>query len=122
MSKFRILIIDDEDGIRNFIARVLEPAYDILQAGDGQEGLNQARWGKPDLILLDLKMPGMDGLTVLAKLKGNPQTSGIPVVIVSVAGESDMLLESQRSGATDHVIKPFDIDDLRQVVQRQLPG
>ena len=121
MKQLKILVIEDEEGIRKFIARALESSYEIHLAAGGEEGLKQAHWVKPDLILLDLRMPGMDGLTVLAKLKGNPQTSGIPVVIVSVQGETDMLLECQRAGATDHVIKPFDIENLRRVIQRQLP-
>jgi CheY-like chemotaxis protein len=121
MKQLKILVIEDEEGIRKFITRALESSYEIHLAASGEDGLKQARWVKPDLILLDLRMPGMDGLTVLAKLKGNPQTSGIPVVIVSVQGETDMLLECQRAGATDHVIKPFDIEDLRRVIQRQLP-
>ena len=118
----KILVIEDEEGIRKFMARALESSYEMHLVSNGEDGLNQARWVKPDLILLDLRMPGMDGLTVLARLKGNPQTNAIPVVIVSVQGETDMLLECQRAGAADHVIKPFDIESLRKVIQRQLPG
>jgi two-component system response regulator (stage 0 sporulation protein F) len=119
-SRAKILVIEDEEAIRTLIKRALEPSYDVHLASHGREGLSLARWVKPDLILLDLRMPGLDGLAVLAKLKANQQTSAIPVVIVSVQGETDMLLESQRAGAVDHVIKPFDIDDLRKVIQRQL--
>ena len=119
-AKPKVLVIEDEEGIRKFIQRALEPTYQVQLASSGEEGLSQVRWVKPDVILLDVRMPGMDGLTVLAKLKADQETSGIPVVIVSVQGESDMLLESQRSGASDHVIKPFNIDDLRKVIQRQV--
>ena len=120
MKRARILVIEDEEGIRKFLKRALEPDYDIQLAANGEEGLKQARWVKPDLILLDLRMPGMDGLSVLAQLKANAQTNATPVVIVSVQGDTDMLLECQRAGAADHVIKPFDVDDLRRVIQRQI--
>ena len=121
MGRSKILVIEDEEGIRKFLARVLKPTFDVHLAENGEEGLKQVRWVKPDLILLDLRMPGLDGLTVLGRLKASQETSGIPVVIVSVDGEADMLLECQRAGAADHMIKPFDVDSLRKVIQRQLP-
>ena len=116
----RILVIEDEAGIRKFIQRVLEPDYEVLLSEDGAEGLKQARWGKPHLILLDIHMPGFDGLTVLAKLKAHEETRMIPVVIVSVQGDTDVLLECQRGGAVDQIIKPFNVEDLRTVIERQL--
>ena len=123
MGKAHILVIEDEEGIRRFMRRVLEPTYEVHEAADGETGLHEALWVKPNLILLDLRMPGhLSGLEVLAKLKGDPKTSGIPVIVVSMQGETDMLLECQHAGAVDHVIKPFDINDLRKAVQRQLAG
>jgi DNA-binding response OmpR family regulator len=115
-----VLVIEDEAAIRTFIRRALEPAYQVHESSEGADGLNQARWVKPDIILLDLRMPGLDGLTVLAKLKADPRTARTPVVIVSGRGETDLLMEGQRMGALDHIIKPFDIDALRDVIQRQL--
>ena len=120
MEKARVLVVEDEEGIRSFIARVLESDFEVHLAVDGQEGLSRAHALKPALILLDLRMPGIDGLTVLAKLKGNRATSAIPVVIVSGQGDTEMLLEGQRAGAVDHIIKPFDAEGLRKVVQRQV--
>ena len=122
MGLVRILAIDDEEGIRTFIQRALEPYYEVHLAVDGERGIQQAKVLKPDLILLDLWMPGLSGLEVLAKLKAKEATSGIPVVVVSSRGESEALVESQRAGAVDHVIKPFDLEELRRVIQRQLPG
>ena len=118
--KPRILVIEDEEGIRKFIQRVLEPDYEIHLAAGGEEGLKQARWAKPHLVLLDIHMPGVDGLTVLAKLKAHEATRTIPVVIVSVQGDTDILMECQRGGAVDQVIKPFNVEDLRKVIERQL--
>lgn len=116
----RILIIEDDNSIREFMRQALEPLHDILLAANGPEGLVQAQQGAPHLILLDLRMPGMDGLAVLSRLKANPKTSVIPVIIVSGKGDTDALLDGQRAGAIDHVIKPFRIEDLYKVVQRQL--
>ena len=121
MSQPTILIVEDEPAIRRLVKETLESRYAIQEAVDGLDGLQRAQSVKPDLIILDLRMPGLDGLSVLRKLKADRQTAGIPVVIVSVHGETDMLLEGQRSGAADHLIKPFDINDLRRVVSRQLP-
>ena len=120
MKRPRVLAIDDEDGIRKYIARALEPSFEVILAADGLEGLRQAAAAQPQLILLDIHLPGLDGLGVLARLKTSPQTSAIPVVIVSVAGQTDILLEAQQGGAADHVIKPFTVDELRRVVQRNL--
>lgn len=116
----KVLIIEDEESIRRFMRRVLESSCEVHEAADGAEGLKQARWVQPAVILLDLRMPGLDGLTVLAKLKTEPRTATIPVVIVSGRGETDLLIEGQRMGAVDHVIKPFDVEDLRGVVHRQI--
>jgi DNA-binding response OmpR family regulator len=120
VRKPRLLIIEDEEGIRHFMQRALEPAYEVHLASQGQEGVNQARWVKPDLILLDIRMPGFDGLTVLAKLKASALTRAIPVVIVSGRGDSEMMMACQQAGAVDHVIKPFNVTDLRDVIERQL--
>jgi CheY-like chemotaxis protein len=120
MQRPKVLVIEDEEGIRKFVQRVLEADYDVRLAANGLEGLQQAKAFRPDIILLDLRMPVLDGLSVLAQLKADRQTSAVPVVIVSVQGETDMLLECQRGGAADHVIKPFNVEDLRKVIQRQM--
>ena len=118
-KQWRILTVDDEAGVRNLIKDVLEPQFTVHVAVDGPDALEQVKRVNPHLILLDLKMPGMDGLAVLAKLKSNPETSTIPVVIVSAKGDTDSLIEGQHAGAVDHLIKPFGVDQLRVVVQRQ---
>ena len=116
----RILIIEDDAGIREFMRQALEPLHDVLLASNGPDGLAQAQREAPQLILLDLRMPGMDGLAVLSRLKANPKTGSIPDIIVSGRGDTDALMEGQRAGAVDHVIKPFRIEELYAVVQRQL--
>lgn len=121
-AKPKILLIDDEASIRQLMRQVLGESYEIAEAADGVEGLKAAQQAPPDLIILDLRMPGLDGLAVLRKLKAHAQTAGVPVIIVSALGETDTLMESQRSGAADHLIKPFDVSELRRIVHRQLPA
>ena len=118
--KLRVLVIEDEESIRRFMQRVLEPSYEFHEAPDGTEGIKQARSVKPQVILLDLRLPDMDGLSVLAKLKTNPDTLAIPIVIVSARGETGVVVEGQQSGAADYLIKPFTIEQLREVVQRNI--
>lgn len=120
MAQARVLVIEDEAAVRALIEKVLKPKYDVRPAANGQEGLNQARWFKPDLILLDIRMPGVDGLTVLAKLKAHAETRMVPVVMVSGRGDTDVLLEGQRAGAVDHIIKPFTPEELLNVIEKQL--
>jgi len=119
-----ILFIDDEEGIQRFVQAALAEAFDVIVASNGEDGLRQARWRHPDLILLDLRLPGLHGLTVLARLKAREETSAIPVIIVSGQGDSTMLLDGQRAGAADFLIKPFDLEGLRNVIRRHLgvPG
>jgi CheY-like chemotaxis protein len=115
-----VLVIEDEPKLRELIRHALEPGCRIRAAADGAEGLAKARAEVPDLILLDLVMPALDGLEVLAKLKADQRTSGIPVIIVSAKGESEMLEAGQRAGALDFLIKPFEIETLRAVVWKHL--
>ena len=122
MTKPKILLIDDEAQIRQLMRYALGDTYEIQEAVDGAAGLAAAELFKPDVILLDLRMPGLDGLAVLRKLKAHARTAGVPVVIVSALGETDTMMEGQRSGAADHLIKPFDVNELRRVVHRQLPA
>lgn len=122
MFSAKVLAIDDEPGVRAFLQRVLETRYSVALAADGEEGLKLAASWKPDLVLLDLRLPGLTGLEVLSKLRVGKETCNIPVVVVSMKGETDVLIECQRAGAADHVIKPFSAEDLLKVVARQLSG
>lgn len=115
-----VLIIEDDPGVRRLIQRTLEAFCDVQGVGSGEEGVHQARLAPPDIILVDMRMPGMDGLTVLAQLKGHERTRGIPVIIVSAIGETAMLFEGQRAGALDYLIKPFEPDQLQKMVRKHL--
>lgn len=113
----RVLIVDDEFDIRQAVAEVLaEEGHQVLSAGDGAEALAYLREFHPNLVLLDLMMPGMNGWEFRAAQKGDPEIRSIPVVILSALG---------REGGIDadgFMQKPFDLDDLLATVQRHASG
>jgi two-component system nitrogen regulation response regulator NtrX len=124
MPKFRILVIDDESAIRDSLKMTLEyEGYDVVTAATGQEGLVLAEREAPDLVLLDVKMPGMDGLEVLDRLRA--MSDALPVVVVSGHGTISTAVEATKKGAFDFIEKPFASDrvllSLRNALdQRQL--
>jgi signal transduction histidine kinase/DNA-binding response OmpR family regulator len=110
-----ILIIDDDQTVREVMARFLErEGFTTRQAGGGQEGLRLARELRPAAITLDVHMPGLDGWTVLAALKGDPELADIPVVLVTI---EDNKTRGYSLGATEYMIKPFDRDRLAAILR-----
>jgi two-component system, NtrC family, nitrogen regulation response regulator NtrX len=106
MAKPRILVIDDESAIRDSLRMTLEyEGYDFLGAATGQEGLALAEREAPDLVLLDVKMPGMDGIEVLERLR--TMNEALPVVVVSGHGTISTAVEATKKGAFDFIEKPF---------------
>ena len=102
----KILIIEDDKFLRELIARKLtKEGYKIVEAIDGEEGLKKVKEESPDLILLDLILPGMDGFEVLAKVKDDPKTSLIPVLILSNLGQKDEIEKGLKLGAEDFLVK-----------------
>src|SRR5690242_1495199 len=106
MPKSRILVIDDEVAIRDSLRMTLEyEGYDFIGAATGQEGLALAEREAPDLVLLDVKMPGMDGLEVLDRLHAMNET--LPIVVISGHGTISTAVEATKKGAFDFIEKPF---------------
>lgn len=102
----KILIIEDDKFLRELIAqKLLTEGYDIAEAVDGEQGAKLAKSEKPDLILLDLILPGMDGFEVLGKIKEDVSTSQIPVIILSNLGQKDDIEKGLKMGANDYLIK-----------------
>src|SRR5215471_13446361 len=120
MPKPRILVIDDDAGIRESLRMTLEyDGYDVAGAATGQEGLALVEREAPDLVLLDVKMPGMDGLDVLTRLHSMHET--LPVVMISAHGTPSSAVEAIRKGALDFLEKPFESTDrLRVTIQNAL--
>lgn len=109
----KILVIDDEEGIRNLLGRFLKAEnHEASFASNGIEGLEQARAVLPDLILLDMKMPVMDGLSLFAMLKKDPRTSAIPILFLTSDDKISTIDDAMRDGASGYITKPFDLSRL----------
>jgi DNA-binding response OmpR family regulator len=102
----KILIIEDDKFLRELIAKKLvKEDYDICEAVDGEEGIKKVKEEKPDLVLLDLILPGIDGFEVLSRTKEDPALSQIPVIILSNLGQKEDVERGLGLGAVDYLIK-----------------
>jgi CheY-like chemotaxis protein len=118
-----ILIIDDDTSVRKVAQiRLQREGYRVLAAADGEEGLRLARAERPQVILLDILMPRMDGREVLRRLKADPATHAIPVLLLTVIEAHDELHEPIGPGWADRLSKPYNPDQLLQKVQALLPA
>jgi two-component system, response regulator, stage 0 sporulation protein F len=119
VDKKRLLIVDDQVGIRILLLEVFATeGYDTFQAANGRTALDIVRSHRPDLVLLDMKIPGMDGLEILKQIKEHDRT--IKVIMMTAYGELDMIKEATDLGALMHFTKPFDIDEMRLAVNMQM--
>lgn len=121
MSKAKVLIVDDEP----FNVEVLEQAlddtdYQVITAANGQEGWEKIQSEQPDLILLDLMMPIMDGFAVLAKVKEDSMLRDIPIIIVSAEQDSKSVVKGIKQGAEDYLTKPINTAQFVQKVKEYL--
>ena len=111
--KKKILVVDDEDDILQFLELVLrEKGYDVVTAAGGQDALTRAQIEKPDLVLLDIMMPQMDGWEVLKLLRVDDETSQIPVAMLSARTEAKDRVQGLQEGAIDYICKPFALQEL----------
>ena len=116
-----VLIIDDDIGSLKMLSAYLEELdFKILIARSGESGLEKAKLGRPNLILLDIIMPGIDGFETCRRLKENPDTKDIPVIFLSAKGQESEIQEGLEAGAMDYILKPFAPDELTSQVQRVL--
>src|SRR5262245_57294707 len=115
----KILTVDDSKTVRIIVKKAFKP-YDceILEAGNGVEGLAVAAKEMPDIILLDITMPVMDGVEMLTKLKADPQLKGIPVIMLTAEGGRDHVLKIAKIGVRDYLVKPFKEEVLIEKVGR----
>jgi CheY-like chemotaxis protein len=119
----RILVVDDEPHILKLVSFSLERAgHEVFQASDGVAGIEVAAEKQPDLILMDVMMPVMSGYDALDRLKGDPGTSEIPVVMLSAKSQHYEQDEGLRRGALQYICKPFTPRDLAETVDSILAG
>jgi len=107
-----ILLADDNADMRDYVRRLLVPRYDVKVAADGEIALAAIADRMPDLLLADVMMPRLDGLQLLARLRADPRTSMLPVILLSARAGEESRVEGMRSGADDYLIKPFSAREL----------
>lgn len=119
VSSKKILVVDDQFGIRVLLKELLEQdGYSIYQAANGPGALQIVQDERPDLILLDMKIPGMDGLEILRHIRDIDPA--VKVIMMTAYGELDLVREADELGVVAHFTKPFDIEVIRQVIRDQL--
>jgi two-component system alkaline phosphatase synthesis response regulator PhoP/two-component system response regulator VicR len=117
MNRPRLLVVDDEADIRDLVAlNFAVEGFDVLTAANGEDAEKIARAERPDVVVLDIMMPGRDGLQVLGSLKADPGTRAIPVVLLTAKTTNDDALDGWTSGADHYMTKPFDPEELVRYV------
>jgi diguanylate cyclase (GGDEF)-like protein len=116
----RVLVADDEEDARSALAEVLQPECEVVGAADGAEAVERARAEHPDLVLMDLSMPNVDGLQALRRIRADPSTAEVPVIFVSARGDDSVKARALDMGAVDYLQKPFSERELRARVERTL--
>ncbi len=119
MSK-KIMIVDDEEDIRVSVGQIFEvDGYEVIKAVDGNDCLNKLEREIPDLVILDIMMPGMNGWDVAARIKENPKWNEIPIVFLTAKGD-EMSIGMGGLASEEYVVKPFDIIKLKERVEEIL--
>src|SRR5512146_1407706 len=118
-TKARILVVDDEPSARSGMEKLLQQeGYTVDVAADGPSALTIAAESPPDVVITDLKMPKMDGVALLAKLR--EQDRDLPVIMVTAFGDVGSAVNAMRAGAADYLTKPVDFDALAMAIERAL--
>ena len=116
----KVLIIEDYPATVEMIIAYLEPqGYEVDFAFDGQSGLDKMTANKPNVVLLDIMMPGMSGLEVCRKMKADPKLAKIPIIVVSAKVTSDDIKAGLSAGADEYLVKPFDMKQLTETIKKR---
>ena len=118
----RVLVVDDDEQSRRLVKRALDqmPGAEVMEAEDGEVGLDIAHQRRPDVILLDIKMPNMDGIEFLKRSSRDESLSSVPVMMVTAVSDRQQIIISVSYGARDYVVKPFDPIGLVKKIKRLL--
>ena len=119
-TKKKVLIVDDEPNVRRLSHKILSNKFDIVEAEDGRQAIDVATAQKPDVILMDMMMPKMDGLTACHVIRNDPATKSIPVIMVTAIGFELNIKLSEQMGAAGYVTKPFSPQDLLDTIEQVL--
>ncbi|MHC1480575.1 response regulator [Frateuria aurantia] len=117
----KILAVDDSASMRSMVAFTLRGAgHDVVEAENGQLALDQAKQASFDLVLADVNMPVMDGITLVRELRALPAYTGVPILVLTTESHTDKKMEGKAAGATGWLVKPFDPEKLLSTIQRVL--
>ncbi len=117
----RVLVVDDDPQVLKLLRLNFEmEGYDVDAATDGSEALAAAARRRPDAVVCDVMMPGMDGLEVVRRIREDPELADIPIVVVSAKAQRSDMREGVKAGADEYVTKPFDPQDVLDAVARLL--
>ena len=109
----RILLAEDEQQISDMVTfKLTNSGHRVVRVGDGEAALAAAERDRPDVIILDVMMPLVDGFAVLGRLKSNPELRAIPVIMLTARGQERDVLSGLQAGATDYIVKPFSLKEL----------
>jgi len=116
-----ILAVDDSASMRQMVTFTLKGAgYDVVEAVDGQDGLDKAKVNKVDLVLSDVNMPVMDGITLIKELRALPDYKFTPMLMLTTESSGDKKIAGKSAGATGWIVKPFNPDQLLSTIQKVL--
>ena len=114
-----VCTVDDSQSIRDMMSYTLKEAgYNVLEAEDGQKALEVLDGSQADLVITDLNMPNMDGLTLIKSLRQKPQYSGTPILMLTTESDTEKKADGKAAGATGWIVKPFNPDNLISVIQK----
>lgn len=117
----KVLVVDDEPNVLRSLAQYLTiEDFTVETASNGMEALEKVESFVPELILLDVMMPGMDGFEVLDKVKANPAHAHTPIIMLTAKDQSSDVLKGYQSGATSYLVKPFNLDELVETINQVL--
>ena len=119
----RVLVVDDSDVIRQLISVNLElEGFEVDTAVDGQDALDKIHEVQPDLMTIDVVMPRLDGIETVKRLRRDPRTSALKILMVSACAQQDDLDRGQEAGVDAYLTKPFDPDELVQIIRELIDG
>jgi len=122
VTKSRVLVVDDDPRLLQIVAMYLAiEGYEVITAHNGEDGLAEISTKRPDLVILDVMMPGMDGMEACRRIRGNPDTADIPVLMFSALSGDDDIERARTAGATNMISKPFNLVGLGTVVRSFFP-
>ncbi len=116
-----IMIVDDQEDIRLLMTKALEMnGYRVVEAKDGDEAVETAQREHPDLILMDIGLPRRSGISAAYRIHNIPELRAVPIIAITAYDSPELRLDALEAGCTDHLIKPIDIDQLKDILNRFL--